>query len=312
MVKKKRMPVGVGLRPSTTRLGRFIRQRRLKLGLGQVVLAELTGTSQTLISDIETGVRTYLDQQQPEEFAARLKCNPQALRKLMPVEIDVKPTTGVSQLIRSRREELGLSRQDVANKMGTYAYVVKDLETRTNPRLGYGRAQEVAKALALKPIVFAPYVGRVGKPTTSALGKLVRSRRKALIMSGYKLAKKLRVSPQYVHEIESGRHSLCNSVKMTKRLARVLKLDLSELQAVISKRRLKKLSQRQRPPLAKFFAARRLELGLTQKSVSQNAQISESSVARIETRSDTASIRLLRKLKKALDCQIPPELVPAP
>ena len=59
MPTKKVRPLGLHMTPSSTKLGKFLRSRRLKLKLGQVEVARLMGIEQQKYSGIETGGKKY-------------------------------------------------------------------------------------------------------------------------------------------------------------------------------------------------------------------------------------------------------------
>ena len=127
-------------------------------------------------------------------------------------------------------------------------------------------------------------------------------------MSIVQLAEKLDVSHQFVNQIELGQCRLSENDAMIERLAKVLKLDVNDLQAVRLTRRLKQIDTAD--PLGGFLGAKRLELHLTQRKVSERAETTASVVSCVETGRLRPNPNLLDRLAKALDCQIPPELIP--
>lgn len=306
--KGKSQPAGVGMTPSKTKLGSFIRARRLKLDLRQISLAKQAGVGQTLVSVIEVGTKKHLNNQQLERFAKALQCDPEELRKRMPVKHTAKPTTELGKLIRSRRKELGLTLADFAKRMGITLQRARRLEIRKSPRIRYGLIKLLASTLNLDLSAFAQFVGTTRKQTTSKLGQLVRTRRKELGMSIRELAKKLHVSYQFVSQIELGQCSLSKSDDMIKRLAQVLKLDVNKLKAV---RPAKRQNQRE-TALGKFVTTRRLELRLTQAQVAQRAQTAHAVVSKLERGIYHLGSLMAERISKALDCGIPADLIPSP
>jgi len=124
------------------------------------------------------------------------------------------------------------------------------------------------------------------------------------------LAEKLDVSRQFINQIEFGQYRLCRNDDMIAQLAQILELNVNELEAIRPQRRLKKMETTN--SLGGFLATKRLELRLTQREVSERAEIYPSIVSSVETGRLHPSPRLLEKFVTALNCQIPPELIPPP
>ena len=308
---KKYQPAGVGMTPSKTELGSFIRARRLELDLRQVPLAELSGLPQNLVSMFEVGIRKYLNEEQLQGLAKALQCDPEELRKRLPEKRTAKPTTELGKMIRSRREELGMTLEVFAKKLRITPQKAKRLEIRKNPSLRYHLAEPLAKALSLEVSAFAMFVGREGKVTGGELGQLIRQRRKELAMSLTVLAEKLNVSRQFVDQIESGQCRLSENDEMIEQLGEVLGLDVTQLNAIRPRRRLK-MRGTAPTPLSGFLADRRLELRLTQREVSDRAETTTATISGVETGRVHPTPDLLEKLAKALECEIPTEMIPLP
>lgn len=308
--KGKPQPNGVGMTPSKTELGRFIRSRRLELNLRQGPLAKQVGISQTVISGWEIGNRNYLNDRQLSDLAKALQVEVDELRKRMPVKPGSEPKTELGKLIRSRREELGLSLSAFANKLGVTPQQAKKLELKKNPNILYSLVSALASSLDLQPSIIAKFAGATRKQSSSELGQLVRLRRKELGISTCALAKKLNVSRQLVNQIEFGWCPLSESDEMIARLAQILELEVSQLEAVRPKRRLKQVSPTN--PLGRFLVSKRFELKLTQREVAEKANMSVHAVCGIERGTYRPSGFVLGKISKALECEIPAELVPIP
>lgn len=307
---KKQQPAGVGMTPSKTELGSFIRARRLELDLRQVPLAKQAGLRQELVSMFEIGKRKYLNDLQLVRLAKALQCDPEELRKRMPVKHTAQPTTELGKLIRSRREELGLSFSTFAKKLGITPQQAKALEVRKSPTIRYKLVKPLVSVLELDPSNLAKFAGITRKQSKSELGQLVRTRRKELGMSIGVLAEKLDVSKQFVNQIEFGQCRLSENDEMIAQLAQILELNVNELEAVRPTRRRKQMDNTN--PLGKFLAAKRLEFRLSQSEVAERGEIQNSVVSGIETGRLRPSPNLLDKFAKALNCQIPPELIPPP
>lgn len=308
--KGKVQPAGIGMTPSKSELGSYIRSRRLKLELRQFTLAKKCGFAQNFISQLEIGISKYLKDRHLERLAKALQCDIEELRKRMPVKSDLQPKTELGKLIRSRREELGVSLSALAKKLRITPQQAKNLELRKSPTIRYELVQPLASALDLEPTTLAKFAGTTRKQSKSELGQLIRTRRKELGISTGALAKKLDVSPQFVNQIEFGKCPLSENHDMIARLAKILELDVNELEAVRPTRKLKQMNNTN--TLGGFLAAKRLELRLSQRQLCERAKIGSNVISGVETGRFHPNPNLLEKLAKALDCQIPPELIPSP
>ena len=232
-------PVGIGMKPCTTKLARFIRSRRLSLGLSQRAFAEKLGVSQSFISELEMGKQRSFRFERLTTWAKILGCSREELVKRMPKKPTPVPLPELGRLIRSRRKKLGLSMADFAKRLGVDLKQARSWERRRpTPSLRRNSAILLAKALELEPSAFFKFVGFVKKETTSKLGSVVRERRKELGLSQVELAKRLGVSRQVVSQIELGKCCLSlEGGRMIERLAGALGLDVEVLQAVRPKRR---------------------------------------------------------------------------
>ncbi|TSC53969.1 MAG: hypothetical protein LiPW31_271 [Microgenomates group bacterium LiPW_31] len=308
---KEHQFLGVGMTPSKTELGRLLRTRRFGLGLTQAQVAKLSGIRQNYYSGLETGKRIYLMAKTLEGLAKAFRCDPAEFENFIPQRAEPKtePRTELARLIHSRREQLGLTLQDFAERMGVSHYYAKYFLEGKCRSIGYGTLKSLAKVLQLETASLSKFLAAIRKQTNSRLGQLVRSRRRELGLSTIELAKELRVSRQLVTQIELGQCPLNRNDVMIGRLAKVLKLDVTELQAVRPKRRLKR-KMAELTTLGGFVVARRQELVLTQSELARRAQIAPSMVCVIERGTYNPGRMTLEKISKALECQIPPELIP--
>ena len=302
---KKHHPVGIGMTPSRTEFGSFVRNRRLSLSLSQAFVAKLAGLSQNSISMIEVGFQKNLNYRRLNELAKVLRCDPEELQKLMPIKNSTQTKTKIGELIRARREELDLTLEAFAERMGITCQQAKCLETKKSPGIRYGLVKQLANALNFKSSVFAEFVGTTSKPTNSELGQLVRARRKGLIMSLSQLASELDVSRQLVNQIELGQCRLSESDEMIKRLAQALQLDVNELRAVRPTRRLKQNTRISPTPFGKIIVSKRLELHLTQREVGKRVGVRAEVISNLETgRMIYPNFSLINKLAEILGCHI--------
>ncbi|GEM_PF-1881412 len=310
---KKQQPAGVGMKPSKTELGSFIRSRRLELDLRQVPLYKSAGLSHSAVSLLEIGDRKYLSSEQLERLAKELQCDPEELRKRMPVKPPaVQPTAELRKLIRSRREELGLTIEIFAEKMNMTPKQAKRFELSKSPNISYGLARLLADVLGLDNSIITKFVGTTRKQTKNKLGQLVRLRRKEMDMSIGQFAKKLKVSRQFVNQIEFGQCGLSQSDDMINRIANVLELEVGRLEAVRPARRLKHRNDTSTDSLGIFLATKRTELRLTQLEVSERLGTHVGAICNIELGKRRPNLDLLDKWAKVLQCEIPADLIPVP
>jgi len=309
---KKYQPVGLGMTPSKTELGSFIRARRLELDLRQVPLAEQCGIYQNDISHIEIGTRKYLDDDILNKLATALQCDVEELRKRMlikPVKPVVQPTTEVGKLIRARREELGLTIEVFAKNLKIDPKKANLFEVRKSPTIHYEFLKPLAVVLKLDSSVLSRFVGNTRKQTKSELGQLVRSRRKELGLSLSGLADKMNVSRQFVNQIEFGQARLSTNDEMVARLAQALEIDVNKLDVVRPKRRLR-TSMNGDNSLGQFLAAKRVDLRLSQRELGELADFTVSQIGGLEKDRLRVSADRLNMLSKVLKCEIPQDLIP--
>lgn len=228
-MSKKGKPAGVGMTPSETELGRFLRRCRLKLGLRQSQVAGLAGIKQNEYSNLETGKFKYLKSKQIEDLAKVLKCDQSELKAVAPLKDESK--TELAKLIHSRREQLGLTLEDFAERMGvSLAYAKNYLEGRCQT-IGYSSLKSLAKVLKFKKAYLSKFLGYPGKQTKSVFGQLVRSGRKKRGISAVELSEELGVEREFISQIELGKYKPRWDNDIIKWLAEALDLDVSELQA---------------------------------------------------------------------------------
>jgi transcriptional regulator with XRE-family HTH domain len=170
----------------------------------------------------------------------------------------------------------------------------------------------MAHVLKLEPSTLTRFVIRNRTESKSEFGRLIRSRRKAQRMSLADLAKKLGVTGPFVSSIERGRSSLVHSNHMVQKIADALDIDVATLTAVRSsarKARKAYASKRRIDPLGKFLTERRIGLNLNQSTLCECVGISAHHLSHIE-RFGVHDPDVVQKFATALDCQIPPDLIP--
>ena len=304
---KKYQPAGINMIPCKTKLGKFVRARRLQLNLRQVQVSRRVGETKNFCSQVEIGKRNRFGDEVIERLAEVMKCEPQEIRVLVPATCVIQPKTELGQFIQSRLDELKITRQELAQRLKRSNQHVYKLMCRGQTGINYQFLHPLAKALGVEPssltrFASSKYLG----PTDSLLGKLVRQRRLELGLSITSLGELLGHSRQYVSQIEHGLVPLSHDDSVLERLAIAIQLDVTVLKAVRPHRNLKQVAA-DRNTLGGLLAGRRLELQLTQKEAAIRANVKERYVGLLE-KNRSVPRHVINKVALALEYEIPPEL----
>ncbi|KKR46207.1 MAG: hypothetical protein A3G47_00970 [Candidatus Zambryskibacteria bacterium RIFCSPLOWO2_12_FULL_39_45] len=309
----KTQQLGKNMSPSKTKLGKFLRKCRIKLGLRQVEVGRLSMVKQSDYSHFETGRSKYLNPKQIKGLAKTLKCQEVELEILVPPKPKPKqePTTELGLLIRNRREELGLTIETFAKKLKISLAQAKCLETRIAERMKYKLFEPLLRVLELKPSDLGRFVGWTKNESLTSLGQVIRSRRKELGFSLASLGQKLGITRERVRQIENNRSSFSNKGNKLKKIAKILNLNFSELQALQPARRFKR-GKIGTDTFGGFLTARRVELHLTQYELAERVGISPNTICATELGKFVPNSDMLGKMATALDCVIPSQLILIP
>ena len=216
----------VNMKPCQTKLGAFIRARRMELGLSQEKLAALSGLQASLIGRFETGWSKRLSPRPLEKLAQALKCESKQLSALNPPKKHADSEFG--KFVQARATALGLSMRDIATRLGRSS----QLKMSGLIAIGdYRTLNHWARALKCDPIDLERFLldkGFKANPATP-LGQFVRERRRKLGLNLSDLARALGVSRQAVSYIEVGQTTLSTKPKSTAKLAHVLQVTIEEL-----------------------------------------------------------------------------------
>lgn len=310
-MQKNTHPIGIGMIPSNTALGSFLRERRLALGLSQVAVSDLAGLKQSNLSALERGTKPAMNWRKAKTLARILKCNCRRIMELAPRKPVPDPTTELGWLIRKRRNKLHMSLHAFARRMKMSPREALAIETRECKTMSYALAPLLAKALRLSRANFAKFIGGCAKtPAGCPLGEIIQSRRKELGLSTGALGRKLSISRQAVSYMEHGKCRLSSDDDRLEAVARALKMDVEKLKAVRPVRKKKDLKD-PRPPLAEFISNERLKRHLKQYEVAKATGIHLSTIVSIETGRVTPDRNKVVKIQEALGCRVPDELLPA-
>lgn len=306
--RRNRGPNLSRLTPPFSELGKFIRARRLKLGLSQTQLGKLVGVSQAEISRYEIG-RSRLNEQTMKNLASALRCELNELCVLQEPTRAQKtmPKTELGKLIYTRREEFGLSLNDLAKRSGLSRNHVRRLEGKTCTHLRTKTAFVLAQTLKISNAELSRFVETREKPTDSKLGKVIREQRHELGLSTDDLAQRIGTTPQFINQVELGLCTLSQSEVVVERIAKALDLDFNKLNAMRPARKLR--CKRVEGTLGAFLTFRRQELRMTQREVARRIGVSTSVLTNIETGLTCPNTAMLKKLGKVLDCEIPDNLL---
>ena len=291
---------------SASKLGNFIRTRRLARGLSQRSFARLLGStwSQGRVSGLELGRLQRLREPHLGRIALTLHVRPARLKRLMPPPPPLlPPLTPLSKLIRSRREALKMSRKELARRAGLNHMYVGILERRIRS-VRYGVAARLCKALRLRPALLVPFTAPSTSPPGSTLGSLVQRRRKELGLSAHALARRIGVGKRHVLAIERGAINLFYRRTEGKlaRLGKALGLDIAELEAV--RPAIPVGSAAPAHTLGGYLARHRLALRWSQTELARRAGVNAARVCYIEGNKARPSDRTLARLAQALDVSL--------
>lgn len=303
-------PAGVGMVPCRTALGKFIRERRLALNLRQVYVSKQAGMTASACSHIENGYRKSLTTSKARAFAKVLLCDPEQLFALIPAKRQSVPKTKLGLFIEHRMNVLGLDSQELARRLGIQTKSLQQRIFKGSGRVTASHLSALAQTLEVDRRLLVGFVYSRTKPCTNNLGRRVRERRAELGMSGQQLADRVGVTRQTISYVELGQLKLTSSDVTLHKFAEALGLPVGELLAVRSRRAIKQV-QTDMSTLGGYFAARRLELGLTQREVAERAGHTPSYVSIIE-KGYRVPLSTAVKIAEVLECQIPMELEPAP
>jgi transcriptional regulator with XRE-family HTH domain len=297
-------PLGTGMLPSKTGLGRFIRDRRIQLQLSQRGLARMLGGTwmQSRLSQLERGVTRRLFKSDVERFARVLAIDPGRLRRLIPPVPLLPALTPLARLVRARREALGLTRDELARRAGSDTLHIGMLE-RTARGLRYEFARRLARALEIDRAVLAPFTGRIGTAPGNRLGAAIRARRKALGWSAAELGRRVGVSKAAVLNVEQGHVGLTRETGAFQRYARVLGLDVTALGTMRSLP-----SVTGRTPNARTLGGRltlcRLGRRWTQEGLARRSGLSPATICKVERSGKAPRRATLARLAHALEVDV--------
>jgi|SRR5581483_5612246 len=289
---KKYMPAGTNVTPAKTPLGRLLRRRRLKLDLRQTQVAKACGMAQNQYSRLEVGGQKNLEPIQVRRLSRVLLCSAKEIAAKLPIKRTQKPRTKLGKLIRAKREKLGLSLEDFAERVNMSVQEAKTLELKRR-RLNSKHILPLSETLKLKLIMllpFGPY-----KESSADLGIYIRERRVTLQMTQNELAKKCNVTRAEISVIELGLQK--PGPTLTLKLAVHLKV---QPRTLIIKRR-----GRDADTLGSFLAVRRFELGMTQRKLAQKIGRNQSIVSSWERDALVPNEHDLKNLNLVLKCRIP-------
>lgn len=289
--------IGTGMTASTTPFGAFIRQRRIELGLSQKVVNQSiprSGNTTLLISGIETGTRKRVAPDQAEALAKTLKLDVRQIRKFGVIRDPFESMVPVQKIIRQRREELGMSREEFARRMGVSVGTTYTRESTKSLTIRHHQAKKLAGVLQMDVSSFNSFLDRSHQKTTlSKLGASIRKAREARSLSILVLAEKVGVSKQYISLLELGRVPVRHDSPALQRIIDALELDRNQVISLVDppkKLGRKRIHHPARIPacyldtvrLGAFIRAKRRDAGLTQGELADKAKLSQTSISCIE------------------------------
>ena len=236
-------------------LGRQIRFKRRIMRMKRSELASLVGVTECTINMWETG-RHFPQQKHMDRLMHLLGIKPEAI--LNPAALGNEPeSTAVGEFIKMRRLELGLSQNDLANKMTIEEEVVENWEMSTAlPSLA--NLASLSEHLELSVSDLLP----TSDLLPDAIGYGIRQKRLEEGMSVKELAGCLGVSSSAVCGWEVGR-TFPDSYYWSK-LSEWLKVEVAEFavqRKIVDRRHVGEMS------IGSRIRIQRLKLGMTQKDL---------------------------------------------
>jgi len=313
---RKRMPVKPGSQPRTE-LGRLIRSRREELGFSLSALAKKLKMTTRQAKRLEVNRRTSIRYELIQPLAKALDLEISSLTRF--TRTVLKPCKReLGRLVRTRRLELGMSANELAEKLDVSKSLVSLIELG---QLGLskddGRIAQLAQALELdidKLEALRPARRRKPRDNADPLGEFLATKRFELRLTQQEVAQRAGIKAQVVCHVETGRTH--PDPDLLDKLAKALNCEVPREffppppyysgGCNEPRYRIPRTSA-----LEKFVTERRLELGLTQPQLAQKAGLSPHHVIQTE-HGRKPEKKILDKLFLALDCVIPAELVPAP
>jgi transcriptional regulator with XRE-family HTH domain len=223
--------------------------------------------------------------------------------------------TKLGRLIRSRRIELGMSCQELANELGISRHSIYDVESgKSSLILRSRRIIQLARVLKLdvSQLVSARQKIRKGKRiTASTFGGFLTLKRLELAMDRQEVCSDAMITSQLLCDIECGRYFPSRDLlnRLTKALGNCVIPPELIPPASHQIGKLKKVTKRRPTALCRFVTARRLELRLTQQQLAERLKVNRVVVTRMETGTYHFGSKFLEKLSKALECEISPDLI---
>ncbi len=204
--KRRGVSVGAGMVPTSTEIGRIVRERRIELGLSQTELNSKiprSGIKNQLVSKLEVGSLKSLRPDQLKILTKILNLDASSLSKCIKIRTP-RQRTRLGKLIRSLCAKQGLSTEQFALQLGLTTKQVRAIEFRNNLSTCYRSLLPIfARILSVDEAVFAPFLGlRKKESGLSKFGKSVRSHRIRIGMSARRLARELHVTHQAVSSME--------------------------------------------------------------------------------------------------------------
>lgn len=209
------------MKTSINTLGKFIKKRRLELGMSVSELAKLVKLTMYSIYTYEGGYGHSNGSEMTDElklkFSEALQCSVLEIEQKLPQHkrfICKKiPTNKLGKMLHAKRLKFNLSQKALCEKIGLKSeWRYRELESGINKKMNQQFAESLSLVLEipldkLKPFVTNSIILANSSMTkcTTEFGKYIRSKRISLGMSGEKLGKSLDVSRATISLFELGK-----------------------------------------------------------------------------------------------------------
>ncbi|PIR46298.1 MAG: hypothetical protein COV07_04335 [Candidatus Vogelbacteria bacterium CG10_big_fil_rev_8_21_14_0_10_45_14] len=201
---KKKHPVGVGMVVCSTPLGEFLRYLRLDRKVTQAEVASSVGIKQTHWSQLEIGRKKNLNSDLCRRIALYFNIPHSQLEYLLPKR-KATPQGSLAYLLAKYMKSSNMTISSLALKMDMDAGALARYVNGDRKTASYQTARLFVHVLGFSIEEILPHLTDSRDTPESAVGELIRTSRRRLLMSIQDLAKKLTITRARVSQIELGK-----------------------------------------------------------------------------------------------------------
>gem|GEM_PF-5102456 len=307
----------------STKLGMFIRQRRLALGMFSKDLAKKVGLGASVIVHYELAGNhidgSMMSLKLRRKFAKALKCSLKEFEALLPKRRryfrKVYDPGTLSSLLYNRRVRLNIDQQEIISMHGISGY--SKFESGKSKAISLSQAKILSKMMGIPIKKFHPFIRyphtKNLTANESSLGGFIREKRMGLHMSQQELADKIGVTRASVSLMEIGNELKGHNPKRLSALAKALKVNMAELTSLVVYTDIRNpysVIPRKADTLGEFVTMERQKLRLTQIAFANLCGLPAYSISPLERNELKVTNLIISKLTAGLGCEIPENFFP--